>query len=251
MTLEVIIATKDSYFLQRKYKPPLSRYLVINQTQQTCKNSNNVFNYNEKGISISRNRALQKASADICLFADDDIVFLPSAEAIILNAFENNPDADIITFQAQTPEGGLFKPYSPKKKWHNSRSLMQVTSFEISFKTKSIATTDLAFDKRFGLGAKFPAGEENIFLLDAFRQGLKILYIPIPIVIHPAKSSGSNFNNKALILAKGAAFYRMFGFSAYIILLLFAYRKYPLSNLSYLKFYQLMCQGIRQYKKHQ
>lgn len=248
MTFQALISTVDNHFLQQKYTLPFDNYIVINQTEKHHKNTDNVFNYNEIGIAKSRNRALQKATADICLLSDDDIAFLPLVEQIVVQAFMHNPKADIITFQAQTPENELFKPYTNKQKWHNIRSLMTVTSFEIAYRVKSIANIDLTFDEQFGLGAKFATGEENIFLLDALRQGLKILYIPIPIVIHPVQSSGGDFNNQGLIKAKGAAFYRMFGRVSYIILLSFTYKKHTLSKLSYFKFYQLLCQGISEYK---
>lgn len=255
MKLQLLLSTINNRFLHRNYTLPFSNYLVINQhssdTNAALNTHKNIYNYQEKGIAKSRNKALKKATADICLIADDDIIFLDNAQQVILETFQENPSADIITFQIQTPQGHLFKTYSAKKKWHNQLSLMRVISYEIAFKRQSIISAGLKFDERFGLQADFPTGEENIFMIDAYKKGLKILYAPVPIVIHAEKSSGKNLHDHQMISARGAVFYRMFGATAYIISLLFAIKKYPLSNSNVYRFYTLMLKGIAAYKRHE
>ena len=255
MTLQPLIATLDGRFFARGYSPPFDHYLVINQGTEPAGhvgyNNASVFHYQEKGLSRSRNRALQKASADICLISDDDVTYFERAKDIILQSFADNPLADIITFQSCVPSGALRKTYPAKQTWHTQRSLMRVISWEIAFRKKSILHANLAFDERFGLGAMFATGEENIFLLDGLRHGLKILYVPMPIVMHPEQSSGANFDEAGLIVAKGAMFYRMFSYKAYFIALLFAVKKHRLSRFGLLRFYQLMAHGMRQYKTHE
>lgn len=238
--------------MRQKYTPPFDNYLIINQVSQAgTKNSTDtrVFTYVETGVARSRNRALQKATAEICLLADDDVVFLESAESSVLEVFKQYPVADIITFQTQTPHGALSKKYATKQKWHTNYSLLGVKSCEIAFRTQSIKNAGLQFDERFGLGALFPSGEENIFLLDALRKGLRILYVPLPIVVHPEYSSGGNFCDSQLISAKGAMLFRMFGVNAHLLAAWFAFRKYRLSNRGYRQFYRLMQHGISAYKK--
>lgn len=250
--LQLLISTVNNHFLNRRYIPPFFDYLVINQldenTERQDPDCNNIFSYKEKGLSKSRNKALEKTTADICLISDDDTTFCNDTYEIIVTAFNENPLADIITFQTNTPQGTPFKKYHPKKRWLNSLSAMRVTSFEIAFRTKSIATAGLRFDENFGLCAYFPTGEENIFLLDALRKGLKILYIPAPIVIHSEKSSGGNFNDTNLVKAKGAMLYRMFGQWSYLLSLFFSIKKCCLSEFNVFRFYYLMLEGIKEYK---
>lgn len=52
----------------------------------------------ERGIGLSRNTALMRATAEICLFADDDVQYVNGYKKIICNAFKKNPKADIIIF---------------------------------------------------------------------------------------------------------------------------------------------------------
>ncbi len=257
MTLQLLIATMNGQFFQRGYVPPFGNCLVINQVgdqrsepEPSAREHVQVFHYREKGLSRSRNRALQHATTDLCLIGDDDVRYPQSAENIIVDAFNNNPSADIITFQAQTPDGALLnKRYAARQHGHTRRSIMHVSSCEIAFRTASIQSAGLRFDEHFGLGADFPTGEENIFLLDALRCGLNIRYIPVPVVVHSAHSSGSNFFNHDLIAAKGAMFCRMFGAASWLVSLVFAFKKYRLSNVSYRCFYRLMCRGSAAYRE--
>lgn len=247
---KILVSTTDDKFLERKNTPD-SKYLIINQLIKKNKsqyNYDNMFIFKEKGLSRSRNSAIELCDSEIVLISDDDVQFIENIEEIVAKAFMENPDADIITFQVLTPDGKLFKNYSHHKYWHNIRTLMKVSSIEIAFKAKKIKNLGIKFDENFGLGSIFQTGEEFIFLTDALKKGLKILYLPIPIVIHPKESSGGRFNDENLIKAKGAMFYRVFGFWSYLISLLFAIKKHKLSDKSIFEFYKIMLNGIKEYK---
>jgi len=219
-------------------------HLFVNQ------NKLSVFSFFEKGLSKSRNRNLKLLTETIGLISDQDIHFKKGFQETIISAYKQYPDADIITFQIEDEDGKLLKNYRKEAFWMNQRDIMKVSSVEITCKAASIRNNHLIFDEDFGLGAVFPTGEEAIFLSDALKKGLKILYLPLPIVIHPRDSSGYQFsNNKSLIRAKGAMFYRMFGFSAYPISIIFAIKKFKMSSQSLLSFAKNMFEGISSYKK--
>ena len=208
----------------------------------------NLFEYTERGLSRSRNHALNHATGEICLLSDDDLYYKEDIEGIVNQAFDENPTADIITFQIETPEGESFKNYKAEPFWHTKRTIMRVSSVEMAFKKNAIEENHLRFDENFGLGAEFPTGEENIFLSDALDKGLNLLYIPTPIVIHPLESSGQNYDNIKLVEAKGAMFERIFGIKGYAVSLLFAFKKYKHSKYSLFHFFGLMMQGAKHYR---
>ena len=54
------------------------------------------------GVGINRNLALTYASADICLFADDDVVYVDDVENKVVAEFDAHPDADVIIFHIDT-----------------------------------------------------------------------------------------------------------------------------------------------------
>lgn len=262
MKLQVLMATMDlksgtelpdgiKELLKNKVK-----CTVINQcsAQNDCLNSNqdnlSVFSFLEKGLSKSRNRNLKILTEPIALITDQDIRFKKEFQNTIISAFDQYPEADIITFQIEDDHGQLLKPYRKEAFWMNHRDIMKVSSVEIAFKATSILNNQLWFDEDFGLGTIFPTGEEAIFLSDALKKGLKIKYVPFPIVIHSQDSSGHQFsNNKSLIRAKGAMFYRIFGFNAYVISIFFAIKKFKLSSETFVSFVKNMFEGISSYKK--
>lgn len=208
-----------------------------------------VFSFSEKGLSKSRNRNLNLLTEKIGLFTDQDVRFKKGFEETITAAFEKFPEADIITFQIEDEQAMPFKKYRKDPFWMNQRDIMKVSSIEIACKAASIAQHELIFDEDFGLGSDYATGEEAIFLSDALKKGLKVKYVPRPIVIHPRGSSGYQFSeNQPLIRAKGAMFYRMFKQKAYLISIIFAIKKYKASSETLSNFLSLMFEGISSYK---
>jgi len=200
----------------------------------------------ERGLSKSRNVALSAVKSGVCLITDDDVEFDEHLYEQIKEAYKAYPDADVITFQAKTPEGEFFKSYKNESFVHTMKSAAKVSSIEISFKAESIGKSGVFFDERFGLGSLYATGEEYIFLTDALKIGLTLRYYPKAIAIHPKESSGSVFDEK-MFIAKGAMFARVFGAKAYTVSLLFALKKYPKykHNLGLTRAFLRMREGVR------
>ncbi len=262
MKVQVLMATMD---LKAKNDLPIGlkqliktkvKCTVVNQSPATenvvisDQNNIQIFTFSEKGLCKSRNRNLHYLTEKIGLITDQDIRFKKDFQNTIISAFEESPNADIIAFQIEDEQGELLKQYKEEAYWMNQRDIMKVSSVEIAFKAGSINKCKLMFDEDFGLGSTFPTGEEAIFLSDALKKGLKIKYLPIPIVIHPKESSGYQYsNNHSLIQAKGAMLYRIFGPKAYAISFIFAVKKFKISSETLLHFTRLMFDGISSYKK--
>ena len=68
---------------------------------------------NEIGLSKSRNMALDNASGDYLVIADDDLEYVDGYNITICNAFKKNPKADVIVFQVEGIEHE-FKKYGRK-----------------------------------------------------------------------------------------------------------------------------------------
>ena len=103
--------------------------LVINQTipdklLQSDFENVEVINSFDKGLSKSRNLALQKASKDLVILTDDDVVFQSSFEDLVLQAFNSNLNHDGFRFQYEN-ENGIFPKKYPK------RFLSKLSNFEI------------------------------------------------------------------------------------------------------------------------
>jgi glycosyltransferase involved in cell wall biosynthesis len=190
--------------------------LVISQSEKKSHVRSGDFefiSYLERGLSKSRNRAIENCQADIALIADDDVEFIPDFDKKIGDAFANFPDADVITFRVRTPEGQPYKKsYLDHSFQHGRTSIYKTSSVEIAFRPDKVKGKGLRFDERFGLGAKYSSGEEVIFLNDCINAGLKLRYVPEEIVIHPLESSGKILDEN-YFKSKGAIVRRLYGIS--------------------------------------
>lgn len=155
------------------------------------------------GLSRNRNNSIALSSGDILLIADDDNVYTNEYIDTILQAWNENPDADILTFQAETLEGNPLHEYPAQF----------VSSVEMTMRRDSIIWNNLKFNERFGLGSpKLCAGEEDVFLANARRQGLTIRYIPKVIVRTRETASSRQFlGNPKMQITKGATFKYVYG----------------------------------------
>ncbi|MDD2391378.1 MAG: glycosyltransferase family 2 protein [Bacilli bacterium] len=212
---------------------------------------NSVFSFYDKGLSKSRNIAIEKSKSDICIIADDDVVYVDDYEKIVKNFFNLYSDADIITFQVEGI-GKKFKSYYNKIRKHNYITTMKVASVEIAIKRNSVIKNDIKFNENFGSGAKYKMGEENIFLTQCLKKGLKIIYVPVKIAnLYMGDSTWFNGYDKDFFISKGAAFTEISKKYSTLLIIQFAIRKYKLFK-EYMKISQAikyMKTGKQQYLK--
>ena len=242
ISLEILISTKDRdnldflnniFVNNNAHSNPI---LIINQTQNlnfSCPHSDNInlINVNEIGLSKSRNLAIENAKADICLLADDDIVYENNFESIILNAFNLNPCADIITFKMNDFKGNSFKEYPIIKK-HNKKSLSFVNSVVIAFRRNSIISNKVFFDENFGLGSTFQTADEYVFLRNALNLNLNIVFHNEVILSHPVDSSGKEVASDRILFAKGALFYKYYNILSLLKLIHYLYLMFKFKYIS-------------------
>lgn len=152
-----------------------------------------------KGLSRNRNNAIEHASGDVLLIADDDNRYTDELIANIFEAYEAYPEADVIHFQALNMEGKSLHPYPAD----------YVSSVEMSFRRN----VKVKFDERFGLGSeKLCAGEEQVWVKDAADAGYNIRYVAKPVVMTSAGTTGERFvGNRKAQMSKGAAFKYVYG----------------------------------------
>ncbi len=150
------------------------------------------------GLCRNRNFALQHAQGDILKICDDDEQWTERYFDSILDTYRQHPEYDIVHFQIE----GVDKTYPNPS----------VSSCELTMRRASVG--QLRFDERFGLGSPYLlAGEEEVFLCDARRQGLHIHYEPQVVSYTPGPTTGSKIEDPRLQRSKGAAFYYTRGLS--------------------------------------
>jgi len=166
--------------------------VVINQCDRegyaeypTPRGTARMFFTRQRGLTRSRNMALEKARADICLLCDDDEAFLPDYADRIVSAYESLPQADVIILKMENRPAS----FPDRVKRLRFPWTMKVSSWQISFRRDRLLASNVRFDELLGAGTGNGAEEELKFLLDCERAGLRIYYVPAVIASVSQESS--------------------------------------------------------------
>ena len=227
--LEVLIATYGTEGLKRLCNPrqlertPAVRYLISVQsesdrpveipTELSERDDISVCFCPGKGLSRNRNHLLENATAPYLMLADDDIEYRGESLKKIIHVLDENPTVDIATFQIKTGDRRRYPEKERDIVYRPFKSGFYPCSVEIALRRESVILNGLRFDTRFGLnGDDFCCGEEDVFLFEAFKRGLKARFFPIDILEHPHPTSdGVRKPSELYIVSKGAVIQKLYG----------------------------------------
>lgn len=198
--------------------------IIINQTDENsynstmmCNNDIKMYSFAERGVGLSRNSALMRASADIVEFADDDMIFINGYQEVVVKEFEKHPEADAILFSIQSLNGE--RPLLTIDNFSRVRRIkaLKYGCARLAVRREKILYNNVAFSLLFGGGAKYGCGEDTIFLQDCIKAGLKIYKSPVLVAQVKQESSSwfSGYTDK-YYKDKGALFASIFPVGCYI-----------------------------------
>lgn len=229
--IEILVATMNRHsldFLVPMF--PMGHFsefniLVINQTTEdlviTSQYPNvRVINVFEKGLSKSRNLALNNCKGKLCVVTDDDVVFKSGFNSSIVTAFNNNNAAALISFMIEKSPGVLYKKY-PKHAVSNTTlsNRLNIMSIEMVVNSKLLQQFDIQFNENFGLGAQFCMGEEALFINRIYESGLQIAMEPQVIALHLAEDTHARVTVWDKYYVQGAMFTALFKNDYYKLIL--------------------------------
>lgn len=261
MKVDVLVSTMNqetNYELQNEMNLH-DNYVIINQITKPSINipqdisdlTKKFISYKGKGLSKSRNKAIENSFADICALADDDMYYEKDYEEKIIEAYQKYKKADIIAFIVEYEDKSKEKKVQKEGKIGFLRS-MKISSVQITFKRLSICNKDISFNENFGAGEKYYFGEENIFLADCLRKGLKIYYVPVKIAtLRISESTWFKGHTEENYNISGAVFYEMSKLLYPLLIMQFVIRKKWMYG-KYLKPMQVMkymFEGVKKYKR--
>ena len=203
-----------------------------------------------RGVGINRNLALTYANADICLFADDDVVYSDNVEETVLNEFKRFPDADIIIFHLDTDSKSRKQMNYKKSKRHYRFQRMPWATFRIAFRLDSVRKANIWFTTLFGGGCIFPSGEDSMWLAEAKRAGLNFYVSDKTIgTVSFAESTWYTGADEKFFYGKGA-FYAAVHPRMYLLWRwYFALRTRNMGNMTIFEKLKWMSYGHAGYKK--
>ena len=201
-----------------------------------------------RGVGKNRNLALMYATADICLFADDDLVYADGYEKIIQQAFQKLPQADGIIFNVESLGYDYGRRRNAKIKrvrWYNAFNYGVV---RLAVKRNSIMRENIMFSTNFGGGAPFSCGEDTLFISGMLKRRLKLFVFPEVIVtVKESESTWFHGYNSKFYYDKGVLYASISSFFAKFLCLqnLIRHPDYKKNGLTFYEAYGWMKKGIK------
>ena len=230
--------------------------IVINQTdsfgfEEYQYNNRNirVYSFIEKGVGLSRNNALLRADGDIVLFSDEDIVYNEGYAKAVLDAFEANPDIDMIFFNFDVAEDR--QTYHIEKKGRiRSYNCGRYPTYSLAVRREVLHKKGITFSLLFGGGAKYSNGEDSLFIKQCIKSGMKALALPITLGCEVPRPSAwfTGYTDK-FFYDRGVLYKALYKGLAKPLALRFliAHRDIMLTNRKLMDAYKLMTQGMKEF----
>ncbi len=147
-----------------------------------------------KGLSFNRNLGLKYCNGEIITLVDDDAEYPEDLLERIIGEFKKNKEYEILTISTREKNSNKTIHKSPLKDTilTNRNIFKTAISFTIFIKYKKI--TDIYFDEKLGVGARFGSGEESDMLLSLLHKGYtgKYIYNKKLVIYHPYKDEISD-----------------------------------------------------------
>ncbi|HPD32950.1 MAG TPA: glycosyltransferase family A protein [Bacteroidota bacterium] len=260
-SIEVLVATMN--------QSDCSLYQKMNlQTDAIIANQSDHFDYiediingksikmittSDRGVGKNRNIALLNASADILIFADDDMVFVDNYEDGIIKAFERLPNADIIIFEVDINANPDREDKRKIRKIGRVRTynFMRYGTYRIVCRRNSILKKNIWFSILYGGGAQFSSGEDNLFLREALKKHLRIYKYPFKTAdMIQKESSWFEGYNERYFIDRGVLIANAFPVLKYIVCIYFAFRFKSFTNeYNVIQIFQLLIRGVKKFNE--
>ena len=248
---DVLLPENENIHYIISYQYTDERYLDLIPKYLKERKDVSLYKYFGQGLSANRNLAMEKSTADLVMFADDDTHICPQILETANNTFMQHPKLDVAFFCASTYTGKPLKEY-PQEEFDITKMPESYSISAIEMICRRVKVQgNIRFDERFGLGTKFlTCGEEEIWLEDALKSGLHMRYFPTKIV------ETSTMLKKSLIYvdagvqrSRGAMTYYLYGKLAWWMCFKFALKSAKDGMCHFWPMMHHLTEGI-QYMRH-
>ncbi|MDA1336140.1 MAG: glycosyltransferase family A protein [Bacteroidetes bacterium] len=213
ISLGYAIATVDSKILENRtlieqLKKTHDSVVIVNQfdsrplDQSALGEKVLIINSKTRGLSRSRNIALDRLKTDFAIICDDDITLIEDGIIELKKSLQEQPSVALFyTRLLQTTGLPWRNNYESTSfdmigsSFRNNRRIQRINSMEQVYNLNFLREYNLLFNINHGVGSgKIPLGEETLMAASILKSGGRIQYLPVFTRSHPPHSSGSSFN---------------------------------------------------------
>ncbi|MBP1584439.1 MAG: glycosyltransferase family 2 protein [Lachnospiraceae bacterium] len=225
MTFELLVSCvkKDPHELAKTMNISSDAVIVSQLEEESSEeeftfdgNRIRVFKSRTQGVGINRNTCIELSTADIILFADEDIVYDEGYAEKVMKEFGDHPEADMILFNVRVCEerrtywNDSYKPV----RWYNCG---RYPAYSIAVRASRLKGEGIRFSLLFGGGARFSNGEDSLFLKNCLDKGMKIFSSPVVLGEEvPRPSTWFNGYNDKFFYDRGVLYHFLYGRSAWL-----------------------------------
>lgn len=209
----------------------------------------------EIGVGLNRNTVLSNARKNICVFADDDMVFRDGYVDTVVFWFGKIKKADILIFNLG--DDTELNYHGRRKNRHVTRihsfNYMNYGAARIVIRRKAVSYHGLFFNTNLGGGTPHQCGEDTLFLKECISHGLRIYAVPdyIASITTTRESTWFHGYTKEYFFDKGVFLSLASPKMAFLLglCLVIRHREYTSSGLSRYEILNAIKSGIRYIRK--
>lgn len=257
--IEVLVATmkqNNIEFLKKMNISDKADIIVCNQSDhfdyqliQNGRQKIQFITHDTIGVGINRNIGLLNSSADILLFADDDIVYDDNAFDEIIKAFDEHPDVDGFIFNIDTIGMDMGRRKNSQMKRICVHNFLNYGAVRLAVRKNSIKKFNIYFSEMFGGGAPYGSGEDTLFIRNCLKNRLKLYTYPLKIAdVYQNESTWFTGYNEKYFYDKGALLYMCFRYMYPIFIFAYALKSLKICQFSFNNILKLMFGGVKRYK---
>ena len=205
----------------------------------------------ERGVGLNRNTSLLRADGDICLFADEDIVYEDNYAQLVLDEFEKHPEADMLVFNVQAAAGRetYHTDAFGRVRWYNCG---RYPTYSFAARTDKLHKKNITFSLLFGGGAPYCNGEDSLFIAECIKKGMKVYKVPVMIGRENGRESTwfKGYDRK-FFFDRGVLYSHLYGGLAKAMAFRFVYTKKQemCKEIFWKDAYGIVCEGIKEGRK--
>ncbi|MBF7097336.1 glycosyltransferase family A protein [Alkalibacter mobilis] len=202
-----------------------------------------------RGVGNNRNMGILHSSGDILMFADDDMVYADGYSEGVIKAFKEHPDCDMMVFSYITDSKRKVAAIEKVKRvrlWN----FMRYGTVSFVIKRESLLKYNLIFTQLFGGGSRYCAGEDNLFLRDALKRGLKVYSHPF-VIAYVNKDDSTWFKgyDERYFFDNGAWLETAFPILKHLLVWYFVFKFSKRSKIGKIEILKLQYAGIKSFHK--
>lgn len=142
------------------------------------------------GLSRSRNALIKYLHGEYIWLVDDDVVINGLCLDVVMSKLHGPDNPDVLIGRIECSDTEKCEYYKNYKARRGLAGLLKTSSIELIMNKDFIVRNNITYNEILGLGAKYPCGEENYFLVECWINKARVFFYDETFIYHPCSEKG-------------------------------------------------------------